>query len=134
MTSSTVVGLECGICSRAPATTSKMPVNPSRWCRNASTATSSAALRTAGAEPPLRPASKAISRDGLRAAEGRLYLTGITEAVYDQVVRTKKLRLTGPVRAYEATDTLLQSTEEAVAEARMWLVDQGVEPPEGVYL
>ncbi len=66
--------------------------------------------------------------DRLRAAEGRLYLTGITEAVYDQVVRTDKLRLTGPVRAYEATDILLQSTEEAVAEARMWLVSQGVEP------
>ncbi len=69
--------------------------------------------------------------DQLRAVGGRLYLTGITEAVYDQVVRTDKLRLTGPVRAYEATETLLQSTEEAVAEARMWLVGQGVEPPGG---
>ena len=60
--------------------------------------------------------------DKLQAVNGRLYLTGISEGAYEQVVRTGKLRLTGPVRAYEATPVRGQSTEEAVADARTWLV------------
>lgn len=60
--------------------------------------------------------------DRLREVEGRLYLSGISPAVYDQIVRTDKLRLTGPVRAYEATPILGQSTREAEADARTWLV------------
>ena len=60
--------------------------------------------------------------DKLQAVNGRLYLTGISERAYEQVVRTGKLRLTGPVRAYEATPVRGQSTEEAVADARTWLV------------
>ena len=60
--------------------------------------------------------------DKLHEVEGRLYLTGISEGAYEQVVRTGKLRLTGPVRAYEATPVRGQSTEEAVADARTWLV------------
>ena len=39
----------------------------------------------------------------LQAVNGRLYLSGISAGAYDQIVRTGKLRLTGPVRAYEAT-------------------------------
>jgi SulP family sulfate permease len=65
--------------------------------------------------------------DKLKAANGRLYLTGISEGAYKQVVRTGKLRLTGPVRAYEATPVRGQSTEEAVADARTWLVDKGAD-------
>ena len=60
--------------------------------------------------------------DKLQEADGRLYLTGISEGAYEQVVRTGKLRLTGPVRAYEATPVRGQSTQEAVADARTWLV------------
>jgi sulfate permease, SulP family len=60
--------------------------------------------------------------DKLHEANGRLYLTGISEGAYEQVVRTGKLRLTGPVRAYEATPVVWQSTREAVADARTWLV------------
>ena len=60
----------------------------------------------------------------LQAVDGRLYLTGISEGAYDQVVRTGKLRLTGPVRAYEATPIRGQSTQEAVADARTWLVSK----------
>jgi SulP family sulfate permease len=60
--------------------------------------------------------------DKLKAVDGRLYLTGISEVAYDQLVRTGKLRLTGPVRAYEATPIRGQSTQEAVADARTWLV------------
>jgi SulP family sulfate permease len=58
----------------------------------------------------------------LKAVDGRLYLSGISEVAYDQLVRTGKLRLTGPVRAYEATAIRGQSTQEAVADARTWLV------------
>lgn len=65
--------------------------------------------------------------DKLQAANGRLYLTGISEGAYKQVVRTGKLRLTGPVRAYEATPVRGQSTEEAVAHARTWLVGKGAD-------
>jgi SulP family sulfate permease len=60
--------------------------------------------------------------DKLQEVNGRLYLTGISEGAYEQVVRTGKLRLTGPVRAYEATSVRGQSTEEAVADAKTWLV------------
>jgi SulP family sulfate permease len=59
----------------------------------------------------------------LQAVNGRLYLSGISTGAYDQIVRTGKLRLTGPVRAYEATPIVGQSTHEAVADARTWLVD-----------
>lgn len=55
---------------------------------------------------------------------GRLYLTGLDEGVHEQIVRTGKLRLTGPVRAYEATLILGESTRRALADARAWLVGQ----------
>ena len=62
--------------------------------------------------------------DKLKKGGGRLYLTGISEEAYDQIVRTKKLRLTGPVRAYEATPVRGESTEEAYADAKTWLVNK----------
>jgi SulP family sulfate permease len=65
--------------------------------------------------------------DKLQEANGRLYLTGISEGAYEQIVRTGKLRLTGPVRAYEATPIRGQSTEEAVADARTWLVSKSAD-------
>jgi sulfate permease, SulP family len=65
----------------------------------------------------------------LQAVEGRLYLSGISAGAYDQIVRTGKLRLTGPVRAYEATSIVGQSTHEAVADARTWLVGTSAEAP-----
>ena len=65
--------------------------------------------------------------DKLQAAHGRLYLTGIGEGAYEQLVRTGKLRLTGPVRAYEATSVRGQSTREAVADARTWLVGRSAD-------
>ncbi len=65
--------------------------------------------------------------DKLQEANGRLYLTGISEGAYAQVVRTGKLRLTGPVRVYEATPIRGQSTQEAVADARTWLVGKSAD-------
>ncbi len=58
----------------------------------------------------------------LREVGGRLYLSGLSHEAYDQIVRTGKLRLTGPVRAYEATPVRGESTREAVADAQTWLV------------
>lgn len=68
--------------------------------------------------------------DKLQEANGRLYLTGISEGAYEQVVRTGKLRLTGPVRIYEATPVRGQSTQEALADARTWLVGKSAESPD----
>jgi SulP family sulfate permease len=74
----------------------------------------------------------------LREVNGRLYLTGISEGAYDQVVRTGKLRLGGPVQAYEATPIVGQSTRKAYTDALTWLVDPSdkdspdEEVPEGV--
>jgi SulP family sulfate permease len=59
--------------------------------------------------------------DKLNDADGRLYLSGISQQAYDQVVASGKLRLTGPVRAYEATSIVGESTREASADARDWL-------------
>lgn len=63
--------------------------------------------------------------DQLQAAHGRLYLVGIGDEAHDQLIRTGKLRLHGPVRVYEATPIRGQSTREAYANARAWLVGKG---------
>jgi SulP family sulfate permease len=60
--------------------------------------------------------------DKLAEVNGRLYLTGISEHVHDQVVRTGKLRPSGPVQVYGATPIRGQSTKQAVEDARTWLV------------
>lgn len=64
----------------------------------------------------------------LQAVDGRLYLSGISKGAYEQIVRTGKLRLSGPVRAYEATPILGQSTQEAYADAQTWLASLVTEP------
>jgi SulP family sulfate permease len=61
----------------------------------------------------------------LKATNGRLYLTGVDEKAYDQAVQSGKLRLTGPVRAYEVTPIIGESTREAYSDAQAWLVRQG---------
>lgn len=60
----------------------------------------------------------------LRGANGRLYLTGLGEEAYEQVQRSDKLRLSGPVRAYEVTPILGQSTRKAYTDAQTWLVER----------
>jgi SulP family sulfate permease len=69
--------------------------------------------------------------DRLHNAGGRLYLTGISEHAYDQIIRTGKLRLTGPVRVYQATPVVGESTREARADARTWLVGSSGERSAG---
>jgi hypothetical protein len=48
----------------------------------------------------------------------------VSRHAYDQIVRTGKLALTGPVRVYEATRVLGRATREARTEAEAWLVGQ----------
>ena len=59
--------------------------------------------------------------DKLKDANGRLYLTGLTEEAYQQVIRTGKFRPAGPVRLYEATSVRGHSTSKAHADAQEWL-------------
>jgi sulfate permease, SulP family len=65
--------------------------------------------------------------DKLQKLDGRLYLTGMTGEAREQVVRTGKLSLTGPVRAYEATPVVWESTSEAVSDAHTWLVSKSTD-------
>jgi SulP family sulfate permease len=60
----------------------------------------------------------------LRNVGGRLYLSGLSETAYDQIMRSDSLKLTGPVHAYEAEPIIWQSTSSAATDARTWLVGQ----------
>jgi SulP family sulfate permease len=64
----------------------------------------------------------------LHAAGGRLYLSGINAGAREQVARTGKLGLEGPVRLYEATPVLGESTRAALSDAEWWLASRR---PEG---
>lgn len=68
----------------------------------------------------------------LKAVNGRLYLTGISEGVRNQLVRTGRLHLHEAVRVYEATSIRGKSTEDAYADATNWLVSLGGEEGETV--
>jgi SulP family sulfate permease len=60
--------------------------------------------------------------DALTSKGGRLYLAGVRPEVRNQIVRTRRLDLRGPVTILEATPLLGESTRAAVAEAEAWLV------------
>ena len=60
----------------------------------------------------------------LEAVGGRLYLSGMSEAAYDQVVESGRIKLMGPVYGYEAEPVVWESTVDAVEHARAWLVEQ----------
>jgi SulP family sulfate permease len=62
--------------------------------------------------------------EALQEANGRLYLTGLAPSVRDEIARSGKLDLAGPVRAYEQQRFVGQSTGEAVADANQWLVSK----------
>ena len=57
--------------------------------------------------------------DQLQDANGRLYLTGLSQGAYDQVVDSGELHLSRLVRAYEVMPIIGQSTEVALADARL---------------
>ncbi len=57
-------------------------------------------------------------------AGGRLYLSGLSDEVRDELTRSGKVDLDGPVSAYEATAIVGESTRRAVGDARAWLVER----------
>lgn len=60
----------------------------------------------------------------LRRVNGRLYLSDVSHEAYGQAVRTRKLRLSGPVRIFEATPLVWESTQTALQDAESWLAEQ----------
>jgi sulfate permease, SulP family len=58
----------------------------------------------------------------LEAAGGRLYLSGVDPALVEQIARTGRVAVTGPVRVYEATDVVGESTLGAYHAAEAWLL------------
>jgi sulfate permease, SulP family len=63
----------------------------------------------------------------LKEVNGRLYLSGMSEQVYQQLGGAGKLRSTDYVQAYNATPIRGQSTRAAIAHAQEWLVSQNEE-------
>ncbi len=62
----------------------------------------------------------------LDAVGGRLYLSGVDPVLMEQAQRNRQLEVTGPVRAFAATELIGESTEQAVLDAEAWLI--GKEP------
>jgi SulP family sulfate permease len=58
----------------------------------------------------------------LDAVGGRLYLSGLEPDVADMVRRTSKVALSGPVRIFQATDLVGESTQAAYRDAEAWTV------------
>jgi SulP family sulfate permease len=56
----------------------------------------------------------------LAEADGRLYLSGLEPSLTERLRRTG--HLDGPVRAFEATPVVGESTETAYLDAEAWLV------------
>ena len=52
--------------------------------------------------------------------DGRLYLTGLEPSLTERLVRTG--HVDGPVRTYEATPIVGESTQRAYLDAEAWLV------------
>ena len=63
----------------------------------------------------------------LKEVNGRLYLSGMSEQVYQQLRSGGRLQEASHVRAYDATSIRGQSTKAAIAAAREWLVSQNEE-------
>jgi SulP family sulfate permease len=60
----------------------------------------------------------------LNARNGRLYVTGLHRRTFEQLVEEGRLRLSDPIRGYELTPIIGESTREAIEDARAWLVRQ----------
>jgi SulP family sulfate permease len=58
--------------------------------------------------------------DRLADCDGRLYLAGLDKGLTEQLRRTG--HLDGPVRAFEATSVVGESTQAAYLDAEEWLV------------
>ncbi|HET9783405.1 MAG TPA: sodium-independent anion transporter, partial [Terriglobales bacterium] len=58
----------------------------------------------------------------LEAAGGRLYLSGLSDSAYEELRRSRKLDLRGPLQVHAGTSVLGESTRTAQADAQAWLV------------
>jgi SulP family sulfate permease len=67
----------------------------------------------------------------LEAAGGRLYLSGVDPALLRRISRVGRLDVSGPVRVYEATDVIGESTLAAFHAAEGWLVHPKAHDPSG---
>jgi SulP family sulfate permease len=59
--------------------------------------------------------------DRLADAGGRLFLSGVDPALIEQARRNRRVDVRGTVRAFEATEVIGESTEQAFLEAEAWL-------------
>jgi len=73
----------------------------------------------------------------LAATEGRLYLSGLSPNTLRELANSGGIDLKGPIRAFEVTPTLGESTRIARADAEAWLIgisqsalERGREPRE----
>lgn len=66
--------------------------------------------------------------DDLRAANGRLYLAGLGREAHEHLVDSGKFRRSGPLRVYDATPIVGQSTRQAREDAEDWLESVNSEP------
>jgi SulP family sulfate permease len=66
----------------------------------------------------------------IREAGGRLYISGVHDAVRDQLIRTGKVQVHGPVEVFPATGVIGESSLHAYAEAQAWVVSVNGEAPE----
>ncbi|HET7583486.1 MAG TPA: SulP family inorganic anion transporter [Gemmatimonadaceae bacterium] len=62
--------------------------------------------------------------DELQSAGGRLYLSGIGRHAHEQLVHAGKLQRSGPIRLFDATPIVGDSTRAALADAEAWLADR----------
>ena len=58
----------------------------------------------------------------IQEAGGRLYISGVDDAVRDQLVRTEKVQVLGPVEVFPSTNIVGESSLRAYAEAQAWLM------------
>ncbi len=62
--------------------------------------------------------------DRLATAGGRLYLSGLDPTLTERLRRTGRVDLSGPVRSYDATPLVGESTQAAYDDAVTWIVDR----------
>jgi sulfate permease, SulP family len=62
--------------------------------------------------------------DRVAAAGGRLYLSGLDPTLTERLRRTGRVDLSGPVRSYDATSLVGESTQAAYDDAVAWIVNR----------
>jgi len=67
--------------------------------------------------------------DRLQSAGGHLFLSGVAPDLLEQLRKTHRVDLVDAVTVIPASDTILQSTHEAVDNGEAWLADHAAPPP-----